>query len=96
MRFDPRYLDMQPLHKSILVERVDVKSKSRLVIPDIAKEPSRFAKILRLGDKVIGLKCGQVVLVPGMAAKYPDWDTEDMMLITEDDVGGVYTGRLGD
>lgn len=90
MRFNHRFLDMTPLHNRILVERVDVESHSLIIVPDIAKENSKFAKILRLGPKVDKtLKRGQIVLLPGMASKYPDWDKEDMMLVTEDDVGGI-------
>lgn len=89
MRFNSLYLDMQPLHNRVLIERVDMPTKSRIIIPDVAKEASKIAKVLRVGHKVTDLKKGDIILVPGAAAKYPDWETEDLMLITVDDVGGI-------
>lgn len=89
MHFNPLYLDMQPLYNRVLIERVDMPTKSRIIIPDTAKEASKIAKVLRVGNKVMDLKRGDLILVPGAAAKYPDWETEDLMLITIDDVGGI-------
>lgn len=89
VRFNSAFLNMQPLHTRILVERIDVPSTSRIVIPDVAKESSKIAKILRVGTKVIDLKAGDIVLIPGAGAKYPDWENEDLLLITEADVGGI-------
>ncbi len=95
MKFDNRFLDMHPLHNRLLVQRLDYKGKSRIIIPDIAKEPSTLAKILRVGITVKEklLKRGVLILVPGAGAKYPDWEKEDCILITEDDIGGIVTGR---
>ena len=80
---------LQPLHDRILVRRMAETQQSLLVLPDVAKEESKIGEVVAAGPKAYGVKAGDVVLLPGVAAKYPDWDQCDMILVRIADVGGV-------
>jgi co-chaperonin GroES (HSP10) len=83
---------IQPLHDRILVLRMPPEVKAGLVwIPDVAMENSKRAQVLAVGNEVRGVKRGDIVLVPGAASKYPDWEDREIMLIQEADIGGIFT-----
>ena len=82
--------DLTPLGKRILVRRIEDAHPSLIVIPDSAKENSKIAEIMAVGPKAYGLKRGDIVLLPGIASKYPDWEQCHMMMVTVDDVGGIF------
>lgn len=79
----------QPLNDRLLVRRLPEPTKSLIYTPDIAQENSKLAEVMALGRKCYGLKVGDVVLVPGAGGKYPDWESADLMLIQQADVGGI-------
>ena len=69
-----------------------------IVIPDCAKEKAKKAKVLAVGPGKWGddgyfyktaCKPGDIVLVPGVANKFPDWEQSDTILIQEGDVGAI-------
>ena len=80
----------QPLNDRVLVKRLPWTPLSSIAIPEVAQEKSKLAEVVALGKLVHGLKIGDIVLLPGVAAKYPDWEQADFMLIQEADVGGIY------
>lgn len=86
---------LQPLHDRVLVKRLPEPELSvrrfKIWIPDIARENTKFAEVLAVGEKVTGVKVGDKVLVPGIASKLPDWEDQEIMLIQEGDIGGIFT-----
>ena len=81
---------MRPLHDRILVERLEDDGHSLIIIPDIAKENSKIGRVIAAGPKAYGITAGDIVLLPGIAAKYPDWEQCHWMLIRVADVGGIF------
>lgn len=84
------HVHFRPLHDRVLVQRIPATEKiGRLWIPDIAQERAHWAYVLQVGKEVRGLEVGDKVALPGIAAKYPDWETSDVMLVREADIGGI-------
>lgn len=81
---------MQPLHDRILVERIDEHTENLIIIPDEYREKSHIGRVVAAGPKAFGVNEGDVVLLPGIASKYPDWESCEMMLIRVADVGGIF------
>jgi len=89
---------IEPLHDRILVSRLveDTRCGS-IIIPDCAREKSKFAKVIAVGPGAwrdgefckTAVKPGDVVLVPGAGGKFPDWEDCDEILIQEGDVGAI-------
>lgn len=95
MPFDVSRMNLKPLHNRVMVERLQYTGPSLLIVPDMYKETSQFARVMAIGDKVKErklLKRGAVILVPGVAAKFPDWEKQEFCMITEDDIGGIVDG----
>lgn len=86
---------IEPLHDRVLVKRIPEPYAGRIKL--ICSDKSRFAKVLAVGpgkwiDGVFTKTCvqrGDVVLVPGVASKYPDWEEHDEILIQEGDIGAI-------
>jgi co-chaperonin GroES (HSP10) len=74
---------IQPMGNRILVKRVH--QNMRITLTDADK--TRTAKVLAVGPKVVEVKAGDVVVLPGIASQFPDWEQKDTVLITEADVG---------
>lgn len=81
---------MQPLHDRILVRRIEESAASLIIIPDTARESTKLGEVVAAGPKAFDVKEGDIVLLPGIASKYPDWESCEMMLIRLADVGGVF------
>jgi co-chaperonin GroES (HSP10) len=88
---------IQPLHDRVLVERIP-EPEGLIVIAEKYRDPSRMAKVVAVGpgrwidgDFVrTAVKPGDVVHLPGIAAKIPDWDGSDgQILIQEGDIGAI-------
>lgn len=89
---------IEPLHDRVLVKRIDFAGwKSLIYIPDCAKSTTRLAKVLAVGpgawrDGVFtktAVKPGDVVVLPGIAAVMPDWESHDQILVQEGDIGAI-------
>lgn len=89
---------IQPLHDRILVERLPGETKKgKIVIPDCARETSKYAKVIAVGpgkwtDRGFvktAVKPGDIVLLPGCAAKFPDWEEQDVIMVQEADIGAI-------
>jgi len=86
---------IEPLHDRVLVKRIEEPYKGRIQL--ICHEKSRFAKVLAVGPgrwidgefARTACKPGDVVLLPGIAAKFPDWEERDTILVQEQDVGAI-------
>jgi len=83
-------MKIKPLNDRVLVKRLPETHKSIIFIPDVARENSKRAEVIAVGPKVNGVQPGDVVLVPGAASKYPDWEREDFMSIQVADIGGIF------
>lgn len=81
-------VQFQPLHDRLLVRRIP-EPPQLIYIPDIARENSKRAEVLAMGKKVRDVQIGDIVLLPGVASKYPDWEQSDLMLIQVADIGGI-------
>lgn len=82
-------LDFQPLHDRVLIKRIP-QVEGIIYIPDVARENSQMGEVKAMGKKVFGLKLGDVVLLPGIAAKYPDWEQSELILVKVADIGGIF------
>lgn len=85
---DTGSVQFQPLHDRLLVRRIE-EPRGLLWSPDIAQENSKRAEVLAMGKKVYGVAIGDIVLLPGIASKYPDWEQSNLMLIQQADIGGI-------
>ena len=83
-------MTIKPINDRVLVKRLSEQHKSIIFIPDVARDNSTRAEVIAVGPKVHGVKPGDVVLVPGAASRYPDWEREDYMSIQVADIGGIF------
>jgi co-chaperonin GroES (HSP10) len=79
--------NFHPLNDRLLVERV--RNHQGIIILTELDEFDQVAKVLATGPKVRELKKGMLVSVPGVAQKYPDWESDEQAIITEADVAGI-------
>jgi chaperonin GroES len=88
---------MIPLDNRVLVQRC--KPEPRLIFLTDA-DPNQLAVVLEAGPgrlrdngtrRPMGVKKGDVVLIPGCANQFPDWSEGERILITEDDIAGIMT-----
>jgi co-chaperonin GroES (HSP10) len=87
-----RIAAITPLHDRVLVRRLEQPARSGLLwIPDIAQQNSQYAEVIAAGPKAYDVNRGDEVLLPGIAAKYPDWEQSDLMMIQLGDIGGIVT-----
>lgn len=52
-------------------------------------DPSRKFKVLAVGPKCEEIEPGDVVMLPGVASEQPDWDEQQEIMVTEDDIGVI-------
>ena len=84
------------LHDNLLVKRIP-EPDGLIIAPDIAKRKAAKAKVLSVGpgrwvDGVFtktAVKPGDVVVLPGIAAQVPDWETKDICIVNSRDVAGI-------
>jgi co-chaperonin GroES (HSP10) len=81
---------LNPLGNRILVKRIQETTNNLVILPDIALENSKIGRVMAVGPKAYGVQVGDVVLLPGIASKYPDWESCYMMMVTVNDVGGIF------
>ncbi len=88
---------MIPLDNRVLVQRCEPK-QSIIVLTDA--DPNQLAVVIATGPgklrkngtrRPMGVKKGDVVLIPGCANQFPDWSEGEQILITEDDIAGIVT-----
>jgi co-chaperonin GroES (HSP10) len=88
---------MIPLDNRVLVQRCKPEA-SIIVLTDA--DPNQLAVVVAAGPGLLrangsrrpmGVKVGDVVLIPGAANQFPDWSEGERILITEDDIAGIVT-----
>lgn len=91
---------LRPLHDRIIVERLteDEKTAGGIIIPDSAKEKPQKGKVLAVGKgkvaedgtiRPLDLKAGDVVLFGKYAGTEVKIDSNDRLIMREDDVLAV-------
>lgn len=87
---------LRPLDDRLLVRRLKSNNNALIVLTDAG--PSQMAEVIAVGPgkwrknatrQPIGVKVGEVVLVPGVANEFPDWTEGSTLLIREADIAGV-------
>jgi co-chaperonin GroES (HSP10) len=83
------FTSLQPLNDRVLVKRIGppVDRDGSSWIPDIAHENTKYAQVIAAGPKAFGVYAGDEVILPGIANKYPDWETSDFMMVQVADIG---------
>ncbi len=93
-------MSLRPLHDRIIVERLseDEKSAGGIFIPDSAKEKPQRGKVVAIGKgkvqedgsiRPLDLKAGDLVLFGKYAGTEVKIDSEDRLIMREDDVLAV-------
>jgi len=87
---------LQPLDDRILVRRLKSNNNALIVLTDAP--PAQMAEVVAVGPgkwrknatrQPIGVKVGDVILVPGVANQFPDWTDGATLLIREGDIAGI-------
>ncbi len=92
--------NLRPLHDRIIVERLseDEKSAGGIIIPDSAKEKPMKGKVIAVGKgkvaedgtvRPLDVKAGDTVLFGKYAGQEVKIDSEDRLIMREDDVLAV-------
>ena len=93
-------MNVRPLGEKVLIKRVEAEGKTAggIVLPDTAKEKPKEGKIIALGDGKIlksgerakfQVKKGDRVLFSSYGGTEVKIDSEDYLLMTEDDILAV-------
>lgn len=93
-------MGLRPLHDRIIVARMDSEEKTAggLFIPDSAKEKPQKGKVVAVGKgkiaedgsiRPLDIKAGDVVLFGKYAGTEVKIDSEDRLIMREDDVLAV-------
>lgn len=84
------WVRIEPLPDDFRNAPLDYNLRQTLVIPDCAKEPSRLAKVLQLGDGgyQYSVQAGDLVLCNRYPTSFQgfDWDGERYALMREDEI----------
>ena len=97
-------MTMRPLHDRILVKRMEEQEdiQGGIVIPDTVKEKPQEGEVVAVGDGKIldngqkltmSLKAGDRILLGKYAGTEVKLDGEEYLLMREDEVLGVLTGK---
>jgi len=83
---------MKPLHDRVIVQRKaeEEKTAGGIYIPDSAKEKPQGGIIVAAGPKCQTVKEGDVVLFAKYAGSEFSMDGEDLIIMREDDILGVF------
>jgi chaperonin GroES len=94
------FMKIRPLHDRILVQRVEEEetSKGGIIIPDTAKEKPQEGRVIAVGNGKVNedgnvtpldVKKGDRVLFSKYAGTEVNLDSEEHLIIREDDVLGI-------
>ena len=95
-----RKFKLHPLGDRVLVEREEAETKSRggIVLPDKARDKSKRGKVIAVGNGKFNqegkripltLKPGDHVLFGGYSGEEIKFDSQEVLLIREDDILAV-------
>ncbi|WP_243545204.1 co-chaperone GroES [Pseudodesulfovibrio tunisiensis] len=85
-------MGMKPLHDRVIVKRQDREEKTAggLFIPDSAKEKPQGGEVVAAGPDCATVKTGDAVLFAKYAGTEFKVDGEDMIIMREDDILGIF------
>jgi co-chaperonin GroES (HSP10) len=75
---------LQPRHDRVLLERVPPKP-GHIVLTDV--QTVRWARVVAIGPEVYDLAVGDVVILPGIGAEQPDFESFEQILVQMADIG---------
>ena len=90
-------MKIRPLHDRILVERLEEKEvkKGGIIIPDTAKEKPQEAKVIAVGNGIVGengkkialdVKAGDKILFGKYSGSEVKIDDKEYLILREEDV----------
>lgn len=85
-------MGLKPLHDRVIVKRTKEEETTAggIIIPDSAKEKPQGGEILAAGPQCSILKAGDSVLFAKYAGTEFSMDNEDLLIMREDDILGVF------
>ena len=95
-------MKIRPLHDRVIVKRIeeDQKTKGGIIIPDTAKEKPQMGEVIAAGPgrtsedgKLLALdvKKGDKVLFSKYSGNDIKIDGEELLIMKEDDILGIFT-----
>lgn len=83
---------LKPLHDRVIVKRTEEQETTAggIIIPDSAKEKPQGGEIVAAGPDCKTLKKGDSVLFAKYAGTEFDMDGDDLLIMREDDILGVF------
>ena len=87
--------NIEPMHDRLILERIEEPISQTIVLTD--EPPTRKFKVLKVGPGkwVDGVfertvcRPGHIVILPGIAATHPDYETKRYILAQESDIGAI-------
>jgi chaperonin GroES len=85
-------MGMKPLHDRVIVKRKEKEDRTAggIYIPDSAKEKPQGGEILAAGPECKTVKAGDSILFAKYAGSEFSMDGEDLIIMREDDILGVF------
>lgn len=95
-------MKLRPLHDRVIVKRIEEEKKSAggIVIPDSAAEKPTKAEVIAVGPgkrtddgkvHALDVKAGDKVLIGKYSGTEVKIDSQELVVIREDDIMGVFT-----
>ncbi|MDH5511041.1 MAG: co-chaperone GroES [Nitrospinota bacterium] len=93
-------VNIRPLNDRVLIKPMDAEEKVKggIIIPDSAKERPQEGKVVAVGpgkseEEKMSVKVGDKVIYSKYAGTELKFDSEDYLLMREDDILGVIEGK---
>jgi chaperonin GroES len=97
-------MKIRPLHDRVIVKRLEPETKTAggIVIPDSAAEKPQKGKVIAVGKgkilddgtvRALDVKVGDNILFGKYAGNEVKVDGDDLVIIKEEDVMGVFEGK---
>ena len=85
-------MGLKPLHDRVIVKRKDEEEKTAggIYIPDSAKEKPQGGEVVAAGPECKTVKKGDAVLFAKYAGSEFSVDSEDLIIMREDDILGIF------
>jgi hypothetical protein len=74
-----------PRNDRVLLERLPDPPTGHIVLTDV--QTLRWARVVAIGPQVYDLAVGDVVVLPGIAAEIPDFESYEQLLVRIADIG---------
>jgi len=85
-------MGLKPLHDRVIVKRKEEEEQTAggIYIPDSAKEKPQGGEIVAAGPECKTVKEGDMILFAKYAGSEFSMDNEDLIIMREDDILGVF------